>query len=978
MPVLAVPIRLELYSKNLMNGISKTVAIMKKRMNIFVLVATAAMALASCQKNEIDGLVKQEAHFTINAGIAETKTLITDNGDGTYTPSWTGDEQLGVLFSAPNKDTEAGDVVSFENTSDAGKTASFQGSTTVTENGTFYSFYPASVFNRGYGEGDARLDLKSVQNPSATSFDPSCDILVAKPYEYEVVDGQVVVNELYFKRLMSVLRIDLNTDFEDVKNEFVESVSFTAGDVKIVGYARVFLDNPDFTTQKWASSGDEYCTVTARYETDVVSVAGTDNSVYLVIAPVTIPEGKELTFEIKTKNYTISKTVTVPSEMKFAAGNVNKINLTIKEDNCTAKAEDTSDFSGTYAILAKRTSGEYYYMTNDLGTASTKRFTAETAGDALPEVGVTLGASKLWEVSKSGVYYTVQSVGAGKYITWTSGNSANLGDEGIEFTIEKSDDGTYQLSYIASDATRYLSLNGTSGNDYFALYKSGQAMDLSLIPAELGEEPSTLTATAPEQMSAEGGDGSFSYTLTNPKDGVELTVTEDAEWITNAVAAEGTVTYTVAANESEDPREAVITLTYGDLTETVSVSQAGKPAEGEASEAWTLVTDASTLAVGNKIVIVASNSDYAMGADKGNNRNAASISKSGNSVIINDEVQIITLETGNVSNTFAFNTGAGYLYAASSGSNYLKTKTKLDNNGSWTITITPDGVATIKSQGTYTRNWIRKNSSSALFACYASGQDDVSIYKLVGAGDDGEGGDTSEPVLQDRNLSFSVTTVRATVGDDFTEPTLSGVTNGVTYSSSTTSVATVNETTGEVTLVAAGETTITATAVADATYKAGTVSYTLIVSAGSQGGDSPKTWKLVTDASTLNAGDIIRLGCSTKSTAAGAMGSNKYFASVPATYSNDAMTSDSAIDITLGGKSGSWTLTTSEGTIGTSAAKTLKLDSGTTTWTIEIESGVATIKSTNTSYGWIQYNASNPRFLNYASSQTAIQIYRYE
>lgn len=589
--------KLELYSKNLMNGISKTVAIMKKRMNIFVLVATAAMALLSCQKNEIDGLVKQEAHFTINAGIAETKTLITDNGDGTYTPSWTGDEQLGVLFSAPNAGTKTADVVTFDNASEAGETASFQGSTTVTENGTFYSFYPASVFNRGYGEGDARLDLKSVQNPSATSFDPSCDILVAKPYEYEVVDGQVVVNELYFKRLMSVLRIDLNTDFEDVKNEFVESVSFTAGDVKIVGYARVFLDNPDFTTQKWASSGDEYCTVTARYETDVVSVAGTDNSVYLVIAPVTIPEGKELTFEIKTKNYTISKTVTVPAEMKFAAGNVNKINLTIKKDNCTAKAEDTSDFSGTYAILAKRTSGGYYYMTNDLGTGTTKRFTAETAGDALPEAGVTLGASKLWEVSKSGVYYTVQSVGAEKYITWTSGNSANLGDEGIEFTIEKSDDGTYQLSYIASDATRYLSLNGTSGNDYFALYKSGQAMDLSLIPAERGEEPSTLTATAPEQMSAEGGDGSFSYTLTNPKDGVELTVTEDAEWITNAVAAEGTVTYTVAANESEDPREAVITLTYGDLTETVSVSQAGKPADGETVEYSVTYKVASTTSV---------------------------------------------------------------------------------------------------------------------------------------------------------------------------------------------------------------------------------------------------------------------------------------------------------------------------------------------------------------------------------------------
>ena len=140
-----------------------------------------------------------------------------------------------------------------------------------------------------------------------------------------------------------------------------------------------------------------------------------------------------------------------------------------------------------------------------------------------------------------------------------------------------------------------------------------------------------------------------------------------------------------------------------------------------------------------------------------------------------------------------------------------------------------------------------------------------------------------------------------------------------------------------------------------------------------------KYWKKVTDASTLKAGDVIRIGCDTRNTAAGSMGSQKYFASVSATFSNGVMTSDKAIDITLSGTTGAWILTTNEGTIGTSAAKALnKTGAGTKTWTISISNGNATIKSTNTSYGWIQYNASSPRFLNYASNQTAIQIYRYE
>lgn len=134
--------------------------------------------------------------------------------------------------------------------------------------------------------------------------------------------------------------------------------------------------------------------------------------------------------------------------------------------------------------------------------------------------------------------------------------------------------------------------------------------------------------------------------------------------------------------------------------------------------------------------------------------------------------------------------------------------------------------------------------------------------------------------------------------------------------------------------------------------------------------DSSATWTLVTDASTLNAGDVIILACDTKGAYAGAMDSSDYFTSKTSIAD--------AIEITLGGSEGAWTLTTSEGTIGTSAAKKLNCaGTGITTWTIAITSeGVATIKSTTTAYGWIQYNASSPRFLNYASSQTNIQIYK--
>ena len=81
-----------------------------------------------------------------------------------------------------------------------------------------------------------------------------------------------------------------------------------------------------------------------------------------------------------------------------------------------------------------------------------------------------------------------------------------------------------------------------------------------------------------------------------------------------------------------------------------------------------------------------------------------------------------------------------------------------------------------------------------------------------------------------QNLSFPKASYEVELGSTFTAPTVSGAQTAVTYSSSNPAVATINETTGAVTLVAAGTTIITASAAADKTYKAGSANYTLTVS----------------------------------------------------------------------------------------------------------------------------------------------------
>ena len=91
-------------------------------------------------------------------------------------------------------------------------------------------------------------------------------------------------------------------------------------------------------------------------------------------------------------------------------------------------------------------------------------------------------------------------------------------------------------------------------------------------------------------------------------------------------------------------------------------------------------------------------------------------------------------------------------------------------------------------------------------------------------------GGSSEKV--DPAISYDVTDVYYILESDFTEPVLNNPNNvTVNYSSSDNTIATVDATTGEVTAVAEGTVTITATAPESDKYLAGEASYTITVTA---------------------------------------------------------------------------------------------------------------------------------------------------
>ena len=166
--------------------------------------------------------------------------------------------------------------------------------------------------------------------------------------------------------------------------------------------------------------------------------------------------------------------------------------------------------------------------------------------------------------------------------------------------------------------------------------------------------------------------------------------------------------------------------------------EGGEPETPEevSSGYYVKVSDVSTLEDGDAVIIVNETAKVALSTIQNtNNRGFASVSIEDNIIgSPSAKVQRLVLSktTATINNkettVFYFYTGSGYLYAASSSSNYLKTEDEADDNARATITIS-GGDATITFRGTNTRNKLQYNSGSAIFSCYASGQSPVQIYK---------------------------------------------------------------------------------------------------------------------------------------------------------------------------------------------------------------------------------------------------------
>lgn len=197
-----------------------------------------------------------------------------------------------------------------------------------------------------------------------------------------------------------------------------------------------------------------------------------------------------------------------------------------------------------------------------------------------------------------------------------------------------------------------------------------------------------------------------------------------------------TVTFTADGKLYTKECEKPISFVAGEVSAfTLNMSDV----DADKDRTFELVTSLDQLKNEDNVLIVNIAAQKAMSStQKPNNRDGADVVIVDGKTITSPAatVAVLTLGVDGSNYTFFDPANNGYLYAAGADkSNYLRTQATLNNTGRWTVTVTDAGVATIKCVDTATtRNWIRYNPSATngnLFACYASGQDDVYLFREV-------------------------------------------------------------------------------------------------------------------------------------------------------------------------------------------------------------------------------------------------------
>ena len=505
------------------------------------------------------------------------------------------------------------------------------------------------------------------------------------------------------------------------------------------------------------------------------------------------------------KNY--FKSLFLLAMLLLGAGNISAADKWVKTSPASLQ-------TGDIVVIVDQTSEKA--MSNDGGTSSAPTaVTVDFNSDKseLVETYKAIAATIQWTVNVSDEGLAFYADDDNFLYCTNTNNGVRVGDINdnhfFEIKVHSNDVGflfnkgtsRYLGVYNNQDWRCYSSVNTNINTCVTAFYKkettSGATDPLVTISGQTVNVGKTLTINYPENLP-----------ISFISDDTSIATVDNDGVVTGVEEGETTITASWEAVAN--------TYNAGSKEFTVNVTPAISSTEYEK------VTSTNQLVAGNKYILVAENSNVAMGAVNASNakiRDGVEVTIANEKIEITDEaVAVLTLGGSAGAWTFLASDNDKYLALTGNSNEVHASDDATLATSKWIITDDFQLETTAQNATRY----LRYNSGSPRFACYKSGQVTAILYMKAG-------GDVSDKA--DADLSFGETTAfEVNLGEEFAAPTLSNPNQlEVVYTSSNTDVATVDETTGAVTIVAAGQTTITASFAGNDEYNEGSASYTLTV-----------------------------------------------------------------------------------------------------------------------------------------------------
>lgn len=581
---------------------------MKNLFNSVIVIAVAAMTITGCSKDP-ESLTPDNQDFTLDL-IADSQ--IAGDTRTQFDPvlgniKWSeGDENAFYVNSVFKRVTASisNNIATFSLSNLTPGTCNIQG------------YYPSSAYwsaGKNITTADKvtayAMTLPAAQTATTETFDPKADILIARNMDAVEVTETTKELSVRFGRPVAISKFTykitnqtLTASAEKVRSVALKVVSegkYIAGNFYFNPTSGCFV-SADGTTQTPHES-DAF----ADNKSSEVVVSLSDQpavnanfEAWFVTAPVTVEPTDQLVFTITTDGGTVvTKTVTPGKNLQFVNSKLNTLAINI-DNTVTIEKADIAIYTCGFETAEGFTSGNNYQGTvtsgadnmqwqTYYGTPTTNSPPSGATGQnmqcrwytsAKDKIGYT---QMLFDVTKA-TYVTFDAAstyGIQVKAEYSTDQGATWQNEAI-FTLK----GTYDVPY------KYvISTEGITARVKFSIVLPATAptknsnlyLDNVTVYGKEGghiDIPATITASDIKDIAATGGEFSAAnaYEVINSTSNV--TATCDGEIVTNAAAAAGTLSYTLAPNYETEARTGSITLTLADdptVTKTINVTQKG-------------------------------------------------------------------------------------------------------------------------------------------------------------------------------------------------------------------------------------------------------------------------------------------------------------------------------------------------------------------------------------------------------------------